>query len=243
MAKAIVESKITEVIFRVQTFNEKKLKLCNRSFQKNVNVYNAVKNLKKLGFKNIGFDLIYRLLPKESVKDFLDDNLGHVLKLKPKFLNFYPLQHYQKFPETIYDFSIKDINEIRNIIYYKLNIKREDILPYHSQYSYFKRILLKNIIAIGYGGNSDFWIDNRYISKRNKHFSENGLRKYRQDTQNHSLVYNYCMLSREESLRKYVIYSLHSGYGLNELIIQQKFPQSIKMFYNLIDNIKNFFKR
>jgi len=240
MAKAIVESRITKVILGVQTFNEKKLKLCSRSFQKNVDVYEVVKNLEKIGFKNISFDLIYGLTPKESVKDFLDDNLKHVLKLKPKSFGFYPLQHYQKFPETIYNFPVKNIDKIQSMIYYKLGIKKDDIPRYHSQYFYFKRILLKNIIAIGYGGNSDFWIDSRYISRRKKDFSQNGLRKYRQDIQNRSIVYDYYGLSREESLRRYIIYSLHSRYGLNKLIIQQQFPQSVKTFYDLIDNIKDF---
>lgn len=253
MAQAMAKSKINKICLGVQTFNQKKLKLCNRHFQKNKDVYQAVKNLRNVGIYNISFDIIYGLRPNESVHEFLDDNLKHIVNLKPKYISFYPLQNYTEFPKTIINSSSKNLEQIKKIIGSKINInfhKRqinvkniEDNL-YNSSFkgsSYFflRRCLLKNVLAIGLGSKGDYWYNGRYIQRTNRN-KNNNLIEYKNDIKNDFFRYKYFALSREASLRNYLIYNLNlKMYKISEDIIKKKFPKSLNLFNQIINNIKN----
>ena len=236
MAEAIVKSGINRICLGVQTFNEKKLRSCNRYFQKNVDVYRAVRNLRRAGSKNISFDLIYGLKPKESAWEFLKDNMEHILKLKPDDVSLFALQNYQKFPETVYNFFSQDLRIANRIITSELGRKAGSPLS-DSQYFFLRRVLLKDVLAIGVGAKGDYWRNGQYIERINR----NDLRHiadYQQDVEKNCLKYDYSILSKERSLRKYIIHGLNR-YGIYESVVKQKFPQSLKLFYKIISNIKD----
>jgi coproporphyrinogen III oxidase-like Fe-S oxidoreductase len=267
MAAAVAHGGITRVCLGVQTFNEKKLKFCNRRFQKNIDVYNAVKNLRRAGLKNIIFDLIYGLEFKESAEDFLDDNLEHILKLRPAGIDIYPLQHYQKFPRLVYAFPSDNLRIINRTIAFKLdqsvnrfddNLSKIEIKKYSvnnlppptvSHYWFLRRYLLKDVVSIGLGGGGDFWIEGKYIKKFNRNTTGHGrgnLMGYKQDIEsncNH-ITYNYRSLSEEQSLRSYVIHNLYpfpygSIGGIYESVIREKFSKSMDLFHNMINGIRD----
>ena len=244
MAKAIVDARIDKICLGVQTFNENTLREINRP-QKNKDVYNAVYYLKEAGHKNISFDLIYGLTSKEKASDFLDDNLKHILKLKPQNIDIYPLQEYEKFPERIYDFSIKDINIIVNKINSGLSAKAakrclslnigKKRKSYGSHYFQLRRVLLKNTFGVGLGAIGGFWIDDKFILRRN---NAESLIKYKDNIENSRIRYDYFILDEKNTIRKYIINSL--GTGINKSIVEQKFNKSSKLFYSILDNVKDF---
>jgi len=258
MAEAIVKSGINRIYLGIQTFNEKKLRSCNRHFQKNTDVYKAVKNLKKAGSKSISFDLIYGLKQKESAKEFLKDNMEHILKLKPDDVGVFALQNYQKFPETVYDFPSQDLKIINIVItselkkktnyqqnqsfeefkFKKYNLNNLNNLPsFVSHYFFVRRVLLEDVLAIGLGAKGDYWRNGQYIEKINRN-NIRSIANYQQDIEKSCLKYDYFALSKERSLRKYIVYNLNKC-GVYESVIKQKFPQSLKLFYKIIDNIKD----
>lgn len=254
MAEAIVKSKINRICLGVQTFNEKKLRLCNRSFQKNIDVYNAVKNLRKAGLKNISFDLIYGLKENESADDFLNDNLEHILELQPENIDIFALQNYRKFPKTIYDFPSDNLKIINQTIKFELSkiknhyinksFKKIGIRKYNvdnlpiddSSYFFLRRCLLKDVLAIGLGAKGDYWRNGKYIEKFNA--NNKNFKNYQKDIKNNNFKYNYYGLTKEESLRKHIVHSLNR-YGIYESVIKQKFPKSLNLFYKTIDSIKD----
>jgi len=244
MAKTIVGARIDKVCLGVQTFNENVLKEINRP-QKNKDVYNAVYYLKEAGHKNISFDLIYGLTLKETADDFLNDNLRHILKLKPQNIDIYPLQEYKKFPERIYDFSIKDINTVVDKINFGLSttIARRCLSlntgkkrkSYGSHYFYLRRVLLKNTFGVGLGAIGGFWIDDKFILRRN---NAESLIKYKSNIDNSRIKYDFFVLDKKDTIRKYIINSL--SVGISKSVAEQKFIKSSKLFYDMLDNIKTF---
>jgi len=242
MARAMVKSKINKVCLGVQTFNQKKLKLCNRHFQKNVDVYNAVKYLREVGIDNISFDLIYGLKPNEPVQEFLNDNLEHIVNLKPIYITFYPLQNYTDFSKTIVNSSSKNLEQIKKIIGGKINIdyhKRQYSSSFKDlSYFFLRRCLLKNVLAIGLGSKGDYWYNGRYIQRVNKNRNDN-ITGYKNDIKSGSFEYKYFVLSREASLRSYLIYNLNlRRTGVYKSVIEEKFPQSLNLFNQIINKIK-----
>jgi len=191
MAQAIIDSKITRLCLGVQTFNEQKLKDVNRP-QKNKDVYNAVKYLRKAGDINIGFDLIYGLALNETSKEFLNDNLKHVISLKPDAIDLYSLQNYRKFPKAINFFPKKDSNDIIKTFDSELgqgvtrggdsdffkNVTIDNFPPNHSLYAYLRWVMAKNVIAVGFGANSNLWINGEFVIRKN---GDINLDKYKQD--------------------------------------------------------------
>ncbi len=252
MARAITEGGVGRVCIGVQTFNEKKLKIINRRFQKNIDVYNAVSNFRKAGLDNINFDLIYGLTPNESVKDFLNDNLQHILRIHPKYVSLFPLQHYEKFPQSVYNFPSQNPGIIQKKIDFEFNkiqlknhpktdliktrFNEHNFPQEYSYYYYLREIAMEDVFAIGSGGNGGSWIDGRFILRQNKNRNKE-LVNYMKDAKNNLIKYNYFWLSEEDSLKKHVIYRLGTLYGLDELLIRQKFPQSLNLFHAIIDKI------
>lgn len=256
MAQAIAVGGINRVCLGVQTFNQKKLKLSNRFFQKNIDVYRAVKNLRKAGLKNISFDLIYGLEENESADDFLNDNLEHILELQPENVDIFALQNYRKFPQTVYDFPSDNLRKINQVIkselsrvknhYMNKSFGKREVKKYNinnqpvddSSYFFLRRCLLKDVLSIGLGAKGDYWREGKYIEKFNRN-SKNNFTAYQRDVKKGNPQYKYFALSPEESLRKHIIHSLNR-YGLYQSIIEEKFSQSSDLFNKTIDNIKSF---
>ncbi len=256
MARVIAEGGINRVCLGVQSFNQEKLKLSNRFFQKNIGVYKAVKNLRKVGLKNISFDLIYGLKEGELANDFLDDNLKHILELQPENIDVFALQNYRKFPQTVYDFPSDNLREINQVIkselgkvkshYINKSFSKKGVRKFSltnqpvddSSYFFLRRCLLKDVMSIGLGSKGDYWREGRYIEKFNRN-SKNNFAAYQRDIQKGNPQYKYFCLSPEESLRKHIIHSLNR-YGVYQSVIKEKFPQSLGLFNGIIDNIKDF---
>ena len=253
MAKTFVECGVTKVVLGVQTFNEKKLKFVNRLFQNNHDVYKAVEYLRKAEFHNISFDLIYGLFLNESIEEFLDDNLEHIINLQPQSLSVYPLQNYKKFPKAVYDFPTKNSATLRDVLNSKLKHKDNFILynyesrkkgnsvAFHDQYYYLRWVILKDVLAIGLGGAGSLWIDSRFCSRINRHNAEHDLNGYQEDAQKISTIkYRYGLLTEETSLRRHLAWNFHnSWYGVLHSVIKHKLPKNQELFCEIVDSIKD----
>lgn len=254
MAEIFVESGVTKVVLGIQTFNEKKLKFVNRIFQNNDDVYKAVKYLKKAGFYNISFDLIYGLFPNESIKDFLRDNLKHIINLQPQDISVYPLQNYKKFPKAIYNFPSQNSLILREILNSKIkrkdnfifyhpsykNKEKNSSVVFHDQYYYLRWVILRDVLAIGLGGASSLWMDSKFCSRTNYHSRGHNLNGYKKDGRGGIVKYNYSVLTKENSLRRHLVWNFHnSWYGVKKSVIAYKFPKNQELFHEILDGIKD----
>lgn len=252
-AKTLIECGITKVVLGVQTFNEKKLKFVERLFQNNHDVYKSVEYLRKAGHHNISFDLIYGLFPNESIKEFLNDNLEHIINLQPQSLSIYPLQNYKKFPKAVYDFPTKNSAILRDflnpqlkhkdnfILYNYESGKKGNSVSFHDQYYYLRWVILEDTLAIGLGSAGNLWMDNKFCSRTNRHNAKHDLDGYKEDAQKISTIkYHYGLLAEEPSLRRHLIWNFHnSWYGVQRSVIRRKFPKTQELFYKMMDEIKD----
>ena len=243
MAQAIIDSKITRLCLGVQTFNEEKLKDVNRP-QKNKDVYNVVKYLRKAGNIKISFDLIYGLTLNETSKEFLKDNLKHIISLKPDAIELYPLQNYIKFPKAVDFFPNKDFVDIIKILNLKLgqdtakstnsdffkDITIDNFSSNHSLYFYLRRTMAKNVIAVGFGANSNFWINEEFVSRKNKN---RNLDEYKRDANK----YIYFKFNKEEAVKRYIINNFSRKF-IDLSVIKERFSNSSDFFNNTLNNIK-----
>ncbi len=160
MVKNMLESWVNRISIWVQSFNYDILQDQNR-YQKNIIVYNAFKILRKYNFPSINIDLIYGLNKNENIDNFLNDNLVHILKLKPDSIDLYSNQDISNNTNVV-DYNV--INDINYIIDYVNNklwkrvitsilnvwIKNINVLdwnfPYNkSKFNYDIRFLLNTI--------------------------------------------------------------------------------------------------
>jgi coproporphyrinogen III oxidase-like Fe-S oxidoreductase len=252
-AEILAEYEFTRICLGVQTFNENKLIYINRRFQKNRDVYRAVKFLKNVGFHNYCFDMIYGLSLGETANDFLKDNLKHIVKLQPIKVDLYALQHYKKFPETIRNFPSENMDIIKkkiNHYLYRFKSKKlkiptigfdtNKLTAEHSQYFYLRRILLKDTIAIGLGGVGNYWVENKYLKVKSQEM--HAWREYMSRALNGKISYKYYVLDPEEAIRKYIHYGLHTWYGIREDVIHNTFPEYIDTFQDIITQAKHTLK-
>ena len=79
---------VNRISFGVQSFDDKKLRLLNRAHNSD-QAKSAIKNAKKIGFKNISLDLIYATLG--DTKKLLQNDLNEAFKLPINHLSAYAL--------------------------------------------------------------------------------------------------------------------------------------------------------
>ncbi len=248
MAQAMIQSNINRVCLGVQTFNQEKLKLCNRHFQKNADVYNAVEYLRKVGINNISFDMICGLDPKETVKEFLADNLDHLVKLSPENVALYPLQNYGKFPGTITKSPAANLDKIRKVLNSKIgksldtkyrSLQKKKSALKGSDYYFLRRSFLTNVLGIGLGAKGDCWVNSQYLVKVNANKGDDIL-GYKNNLEKGVLKYNYYTLPKDASLRRYLAYNFNlKRSGVYRMIIEKKLPQSLNLFEQIISNFKD----
>lgn len=251
-AKSYAKNKVNRLCLGVQSFNEQKLSKVNRP-QKQADVYHAVKILRENGINNIHFDLIYNLVYKENVDEFIKDNLEHLLKLRPKNVSLFPLQHYIKYPESIYSSDNQDLEQIKkimndalkeDIVTCSLSFGNKDNYKYQtlkdfplksSLYYFLRRMLLKNVCAVGFGGNSHFWLDGKFIKKEANY--EN-IDDYKKDALAKKINYKYFSLSKEHTIKKYFIHRLCDGIELN--FTKKFFADSMEYFNDLLKKVEPY---
>ena len=88
LLKLLKKYHINRLSIGVQTFNQKHLKLLNRITEYE-DLRKKVDLIKKLGFENYSFDLIYAL-PNQTVEELCDD-LKFICSLEPKHVSTYSL--------------------------------------------------------------------------------------------------------------------------------------------------------
>ena len=86
---AIKEIGFNRISLGVQTFSDEILKLIGRKHSEET-IYNAIKNIKQIGFKNVSIDLIYGL-PNQT-KELLENDLKKSLSLDIQHISTYGLK-------------------------------------------------------------------------------------------------------------------------------------------------------
>lgn len=237
----------------VQSFDEKILYENNR-YQKNISVYNAFKILRNNHINNINIDLIYWLKYKETIKDFLDANLDHILTLKPQSIEIYPNQDVFNNSRIVQRNLIKDVNIICDYInslfweqraFTQLDIWRKGLrygskrFPFNrSKYHFDRRYLLKPLLWLGFWAIGDClnkdW--NLIFSK----FKAQNLYEYKKSIDNSKFIYKYKKLDYQKTIKNYFIRNLRIW--LRKDILKNIFPFEYQKKYinSLLFKIKNF---
>jgi len=260
MANMIKKTGINKVSIGVQTFDENTLTLVNRK-QKNREVHKAINILRKFGNNNINLDLIFGLNKNENAEQFLKINLPHLKKIKPELISLHHLQHYDKYPDTVFKFNTLETKKIKKEIkrctnYYTkvvncieqvyLKDVSKDILPNEKThidiYTLNRRKHLINTIGIGLGASTNLWNKNKY--RRVIHglntCPTNRLEKYNRALDTKKIKYKTYELSVNESIRKYVINRLLKG--LNMKIVRKLFKANEKEMLDILKPLRPMLK-
>ena len=225
-AQTIRRCGINRVSIGVQTFNGNILRSVGRK-QKNAEVYAAVSKLRQKGIKNINLDFIFGLSSKETSASFLRDNLSHINFLRPESVYLYYLQNYAKHPDSIFKSGdqtgilrsgIEKHNKYTNIfdmgIIYKPKKRGacQNRKKYANQYTMFRRVYLSPVMGLGFGATTHIWREGQYS---NCYVDSMNIERYMEEAQRGTLSFRCFSLSRDESVRKYVIQRLYYGLDLS----------------------------
>ncbi len=238
MSQSFAKGGVDRVCIGVQTFNEQKLKQCGRRSQKHQHVYEAVKNLRKTGIDNINLDLIYGLKKNETSKEFLKDNLSHIVKIKPANINFFSLQNHTKYSENIRRFYSKEFEKAKQVIISELSMWSKREKSVYSKYFFLRRCRNVDCVAIGAGGKSEFWTGGKFIERTNTNSRYNPL-EYMKDIKKGLFKYDYSMLNKECSVRKFIIHNLNLETGVDKRILNKIFPDYGAIINKIFSKIKD----
>ncbi len=232
------KNNVNRLSIGIQTFNEKYLKMLNRSHAKE-EVFEKINMAKMIGFENINVDLMYAL-PSSSLSELAVD-LDNFLKLNVTHISCYSLmiEPHTKF----YINKIKPIDEDLDYEMYKYIEKRltnRDYIHYEiSNYakagyeSKHNLVYWNNDYYYGFGLSASGYLENyRYDNTRN-------FNKYI----SHNFVDNITKVTFEDKLKYELILGFRKIRGINKKEFKEKFNMSIYEVNNINDLLhKNMLK-
>lgn len=230
MVKNMLLSWVNRISIWVQSFNYDILQDQNR-YQKNMIVYNAFKILRENNFPSINIDLIYWLNKNETINNFLNDNLTHILKLKPDSIDLYSNQDIENNTNVVDYNVIWDINFIiekvntsfwKNVMNSILNVWLKNInidskiFPYNkSKFNYDIRFLV-NTISIWIWAVWNYF-DNNWKFYYYK-FNANNLEEYNTKVENSNFSYKFNHFDYYKVLKMFFIRNLRLWINKKSLI-------------------------
>lgn len=235
---------INRVSVGCQSFNKERLKFLGRIHTK-TDAYDAVKNLKKSGIRNINIDLIYAL-PNDKFSIFKKD-LKEAAKLGVNHISCYALileEHtmlYKYYKEGKYSELDEDIQAK---IYYKTNKYLAKYGYNHYEISNYARDGYESIHNLTYwnneyymaiGASSSYYFDNvRYTNIHN-------LKKYYEGIDNLKLEYfEESKLSNLDQMKEEIILGLRKVKGVDIIRFSHKFGMTIyDAFGDIINDLIN----
>jgi len=221
---------VTRLSIGIQTFNEKYLKLLNRSHTKK-EVFEKIEMAKLIGFDNINVDLMYAL-PGETIED-LESDVDEFLKLNVSHISSYSLMIE---PHThFYINKIKSIDEDVDYEMYKYIEKRLQNRNYiHYEVSNYAKagceskhnlVYWNNEYYYGFGLSASGYLESyRYDNTKN-------LKKYN----SHNYIESINKISEEEKLKYELILGFRKLRGINKNDFKLKFNKSIYEVPNIND--------
>jgi len=108
---------VNRISFGVQSFNETKLKVLNRAHSPK-NAIDAIKNAKKIGFKNLSLDLIYATLG--DTKELLEFDIKTALSLPINHISAYALTIEEGTPFETKPHMAKETLELTSWIFQEI---------------------------------------------------------------------------------------------------------------------------
>lgn len=234
--EVLAKNGINRISIGVQTFNDKYLKLLNRSH--NINDINqCIDNLLKYNINNINIDLIYGL-PNQTLDEFLLDVRTAVQ---------YPLKHISLYSLTIDEntmFNNKGYQEADEDLLRDMSDNATKILHEHL----FNKYEVSNYSLDGFESkhNLTYWRDQEYYAVGvSASGYENGIR-YTNDKRLSKYLNNE-RLKDEEKVDdynheyEYIMLNLRTKYGIDfdeyESIFNKKF---LNVYKNEIESLKDF---
>ena len=255
LLKLLKKYHINRLSIGVQTFNQKHLKLLNRITEYE-DLRKKVDLIKKLGFENYSFDLIYAL-PNQTVEELCDD-LKFISSLEPKHVSTYSLiLEEHTILNHLYNLNKweKIDEELDEKMYFKIIefLKKFDIHQYETSNfskpgyeSKHNLIYWNNEHYYSIGPSSSGYINNvRYkvIANINKYYE--GL------DQNKINYEEYDVLTIDDMMEEEILLGLRKEKGISKkrfldkynLSLIETFPNIIKLINEglLVDDKENIY--
>ncbi|MCW1360041.1 radical SAM family heme chaperone HemW [Campylobacter sp. CCS1377] len=171
---------VNRISFGAQSFSEKKLQFLGRIHSQK-EIFKALKNANKAGFKNVNLDLIYdtklddkkmlefELLNLEKIKPLITHLSAYNLTIEPKTA-FAKKEHFKKNAPHLMKFFIEKIKELGFLQYEISNFaKNENYICKHNL-AYWQG---KNYIGCGLSGVGFYENKRFYTAKNLKSYIEN----------------------------------------------------------------------
>lgn len=223
-AKFIAKCGFDIVQLGVQSFNEKKVNKTNR-VQNNQEIYNAVTFLRNAWIKNITFDLIIWLSKKETLEEFIQDNVEHINQLQPNSITIFNIQS----KSTRKDYNLQELN---NIVEKNINIHAKP----HCKYLYDRRYYLKNVLWLWYKAYWQYWENGVF---KTVHGIYKNIYNYEEAINNNKPNYHIKYHDNLLIIKKYIIRHLYEWINL-KVLFSALSPIPQKDIYEQLNKLKAY---
>ena len=228
------ESGINRLSIGVQSFNERDLKLMNRSHSAKQSE-NCLKLAKQIGFENITIDLIYGL-PNQSLSDW-ENNLQKMYA--------YNTSHFSAYTLTIEDkTALKHLVEKKKVILPKEQIvlAQFKVLMRSAKTNGYVHYEISNFAKEGCFSkhNSSYWKSKNYLGIGPSAHSYNGKirswnissnKKYIQNLLEGKGYFQQERLSKKTRYNEYVFTSIRTIWGVNTKTIKTQFGIKYQSYF------------
>ena len=224
---------INRLSIGVQSFNKKILTYLNRDTD--IDIEDKIKEIKKLGYKNINIDLMYAI-PIENIK-ILKNDLENIIKLDINHISTYSLILE---PHTkLYIDSVQPIDEDTDFKMYKLIIKT-------LEKNNFVHYEISNFCKEGYQSkhNLTYWNNEEYYGfglgasgyiNNIRYTNTKSLKEYLKS----KYIYEKETLHIQDKMSYEMILGLRKIEGISLIEFKKKYNIDVRECFNLEELIKN----
>lgn len=234
---------INRLSIGIQTFNEKLLKLVNRT-NTLLDINNCLKYIKNLEFYNYNLDFMFGIFGQNDNE--LQSDIEKIIKIKPPHISYYCLAIEDK---TFFKYKID--NKL-------LKPHNDNVLA--KQFKYIDNILTKNgyihyeisnYCLPGYESkhNSGYWNDSKYIgigpsahsyNKISRQFNVENIYNYIKEINCNQIPAEIEILSNKDKINDYIFTHLRTNKGINLDYLKEKFNYDINNELILKLSTENF---
>ena len=227
LEKSIILAKfpINRLSIGIQSFSDEHLTFMNRAHS-SLEAKKAIENVKNVGFNNLSLDLIYGIPSLNHT--ILENDLSHLLALKPNHISAYCLTIEEKTPFGKWtkngklapisdEFSAQQfeivIQTLKNNAFEQYEISNFCTSENYAQHNtaYWQG---KSYLGIGPGAHSYNGISRSYAVANNS--------KYTQAIEEDLLFLTTENLTPTDSLNDYILTGIRTKWGINDVVLKQK---------------------
>lgn len=234
--KLLKEAGVNRISFGVQSFNNQRLSFLGRQHNR-ADIINSYALARKVGFKNISFDLIFAI-PKQSLAEWKQD-LEEAIELAPEHISAYNLK-IEAGTEFHKQLKVGDINKISE----ELDLKMYQLAIDKLREAGYQRYEISNFAQNNFASqhNKIYWKSKPYLAfGPGAHFFDGQARGYniaslqkyyKQLRKKRKLAWQeYNTLSQKDLIEEYLLMGLRLIDGISIIDFNNRFNLSFKELY------------